>query len=48
MCAVPDHVEMSKKAIRDHAMAFSKRWADATSEAADPTSMTAGPSTIHL
>jgi len=35
MCAVPDHVEISKKTIRDHAMAFSKKWADATSEAAE-------------
>ena len=35
MCALPDHVEMSKQAIRDHAMAFSKKWADATSEAGE-------------
>jgi hypothetical protein len=48
MAALPDHIEMSKQAIRDHAMAISKKWADATSEAADPASMTARPSTIRL
>ena len=32
---LPDHVEVSKNAIRDHAMAFSKKWADASSESAE-------------
>jgi hypothetical protein len=35
MAALPDHIEISKQTIRDHAMAFSKKWADATSEAAE-------------
>ena len=35
MCAQPDHIEISKQAIRNRAIAFSKKWADATSEAAE-------------
>jgi hypothetical protein len=35
MAALPDHIEISKQAIRERAVAFSKRWATATSEAAD-------------
>jgi hypothetical protein len=33
--ATPDHIELSKQAIRSRAISFSAKWADATSEAAE-------------
>lgn len=35
MSALADHVEISKQTIRDRAIAFSKKWADAKSESAE-------------